>query len=246
MNKHTYSRKLNDTYVYLIALLGLAFGLVIMQVIYTLTFTRIVNIYNPAIIPPIDKLDSDPTFLSASFITQALGYLLPLVLCLILLKRMFLIDIKNFNNDIVKNVVIIIVGFFGILIATMILGIIYKALGILGDSSNQEILEYAFNNGAKPILFVMTVILAPIFEELIFRKFIIGLLESLGANKWLAFAISTIVFAGIHVISDPESYIFIFQYLALSAIITLAYIKSNNNIVVSTIIHVLNNSIGFL
>lgn len=86
----------------------------------------------------------------------------------------------------------------GAVIGAVIFGIgtIYEMLLDFGTNENQMLLVEEFQ--ASPVIFVISVsILAPIFEELVFRTGVYGFFRKI--NRPLAYIISTLAFAMIHV-----------------------------------------------
>ena len=70
-------------------------------------------------------------------------------------------------------------------------------------------------------------VVAPIFEELIFRKFLIGYLKNkTKLPNYAIYLISATLFAGIHVLNGIDDLIFFPMYFALSFVITLSYNRS--------------------
>lgn len=187
------------------------------------------------------------SFMAGSFVPQLISYVLPIGVAIVYFWKMFKAEAIEFKNKLLNNIFTIIGWVLMIFVVNGLIGVIYEMLEITGDSANQSYIETAINSPLVYIMFFMVVFAAPIYEELIFRKFLIGFCEkTLHANRWIAFAVSSIIFAGIHVIGDPSSYIFFFQYLGLSIIITLSYTLSNNNIYIPMTVHLINNLISFI
>ena len=152
------------------------------------------------------------------------------------LKRDF-IDLKN---NFVKHRTTIIVGIVGCLVLTTVVSEIYYLLGITGESDNQEIINNVLLGPAWWPMVISVVFVAPFIEEILFRKLLCGVCtETCKLSKWVAIAVSTVIFALIHV-ADIENLIFIFQYLPLAFVITYSYFHSEN-IFVPIGIHFLNN-----
>jgi membrane protease YdiL (CAAX protease family) len=186
-------------------------------------------------------------FAASSMMTEFIADILPITVIIFLFKRMFIDDFRKFKNNLIKYFVFIVVGMGLILAASALIDWIYSLLGIKGQASNQTLIEAVLSSPMRPIMFIMVVIIAPFMEELIFRKFLIGFLEEKAhLSKWIAFIISALLFAGVHVLGSLDDAIFLPQYLSLSVIITLSYILSKNNLYVSTGIHFLNNLLSFL
>lgn len=185
-------------------------------------------------------------FIIASMVMEWLGDLIPLAIIFIVFKKIFVFDAKKFKANWILYTFYIFGGF--ILLFALQYGImwLYDLLKIEGTPSNQAIIETALASSMRPFMFLVVVIGAPILEEMIFRKFLFGyLMEKAHLSKWVTFVIATFAFAAIHIISNPGDYIFIFPYLALSAVITLSYILSDFNIYVPIGLHFLNNLVSF-
>ena len=111
---------------------------------------------------------------------------------------------------------------------------------------NQEQIVKALQGSTKTFVIIYTVILAPIFEEILFRKLLFTALKK--CTKFPIWAIVLIVstlFAFMHV-SDLESLVFFPQYFVLAVIITTSYAISKENLFVSTGMHFLNNLVAVL
>lgn len=186
-------------------------------------------------------------FIKANMIIEFISDIIPIALLIVIFRKVLQIDFRNFKEKLLKNILVIIGGFVAIIILAEFLSWLYEMLGIEGEASNQSMIEIALRSNVRPFMFIMIVFFAPFFEEMLFRKFFIGsLVEKFSLNKWIAFAISAFVFAAVHVLGDPSSWIFIFQYLALSIVITLSYIITNYNIYVPMGVHFLNNLLSFI
>jgi len=183
----------------------------------------------------------DSSFQAKMLISQFIAEVIGIVMIIGFLKNIFIYDFKKLKDKWYIKLIIVVLGTVLLVLTTSILTEIYEALGIDGTSENQTGIEEALSSNMRVFMIIMVVILAPIFEEILFRKLLIGYLtEKAHLSDGISFLISTFVFALIHVL-DLVSIVFIFIYLALSAIITLSYMISKKNIYVSTILHMLNN-----
>lgn len=111
---------------------------------------------------------------------------------------------------------------------------------MIGEPTNQISAIKSFN--AMPIFTsISAIIFAPIFEELIFRllpyKFI--------KNKILYIAVSTVIFAAMHVIHDPNPFYYIWFYMIRPLYYGYRYHKTKD-IWVTISIHSFNNLISIL
>lgn len=200
---------------------------------------------NPSATFSMEYLMSEE-FMKASMITEVLGDILPFALIGVFLKKMLVSDAQNWKKNWLKYILVVIASVIAIYFLSYFLTIIYEALKIEGTSQNQAVIEEIVKSDYRPVMFVMVIITGPIMEEFIFRKFLIGYLEDhKKVRPWVAFLISSVSFAAIHVITSPQDLIFLPQYLVLACTITLSYKLTNNNIYVSSLVHIANNILAF-
>lgn len=81
-------------------------------------------------------------------------------------------------------------------------------------------------------------IIGPIIEEIVFREGIIGYLIRRGQHRWVAILFSALMFGIIHL--NPAQIPFAF---IMGVVLGVVYVKSHS-IVLTSIIHILNNSIA--
>jgi hypothetical protein len=193
-----------------------------------------------------EYLESE-SFLFDSLIADAAAKVIMIAFFAVIFFKELKENLIRFGKDWASNLVYIIGGIVVMYGLMLVLGLIYTVLGIEGDSANQQIIINATNSPIKPFMFFSTVIAAPFIEEMIFRKFLFGFCEkTLKMSKWVSLIVSSLIFAAIHVITDIDSLVFIFQYLALALVISLSYILSRKNIFVPMGIHFINNLISFI
>lgn len=186
-------------------------------------------------------------FMFATFIADAASKIFLIVFFFVYLFKELKEQSQSFVKKIGINLLLIICGIILMIFLGKLMEYIYNLLGIEDNSNNQKILIEAMNSPIRPFMIFLTGISAPFVEEIIFRKLIFDFVEkNLKLSKWWAFAISTFVFAAVHVIGDVESLVFIFQYLVLSAVISLSYILAKKNILVPIGLHFLNNLISII
>lgn len=149
-------------------------------------------------------------------------------------------DIINFKDDFKNNLPHIIVVPAILIGLEIIVSLILSKLGIY--SSNQLAGEDIIKNSNFLIIFY-TAILAPIFEEMVFRL----PYHYSSSNKILTYIVYSVVFALTHImtIDNLLSLIYIIPYLLLSFGIGYNFYKTDN-IFMSTIVHIINNSIAVM
>lgn len=142
-------------------------------------------------------------------------------------------DLKNIRNDLnTKNIIIIVL----FLVLSFISNIILVNL-LNQEASNQEIAVSMLKSFS--LLGIPAICLfAPFVEEIIYR---------LPYKKnWLSIIISTIVFTLAHISNfSLIQMFFLIPYLFLSISFSFAYFK-NENIILSTTTHILNNLISIV
>lgn len=140
-------------------------------------------------------------------------------------------DLKNIRNDLnTKNIIIIVLFLVLSFISNIILVNLLKQ-----EASNQEIAVSMLTS--FPLLGILSICsFGPFVEEIIYR---------LPYKKnWLSIIISTIVFTFAHISNfSLIQILFFIPYLFLSISFSFAYFK-NENIILSTTTHILNNLIS--
>ena len=193
---------------------------------------------------------ADPTLfdnICSLFCAVQLVSYMPLALVFFyFLRKDFVKDFKAFIKNIKKNVLVILSSFAAMSLLASVVAVIYILLGINGQSSNENIINLLLASPGKWLMIISVVCFAPIIEEILFRKLFIDTLEiKFNLKPAIAIIISCILFAFIHV-TDLQSIIFIFQYIAIALPICIAYHYSDNNIFVVSIIHIANNLLSVI
>ena len=130
------------------------------------------------------------------------------------------------------------IGIAVMMISNLILLIVFKDI-----STNETQVRQLLMENPLPMMFTIS-ILAPLIEELTFRKSIKDAINS----KWIYVLISGLVFGGLHVISSinsPIDLIYLVPYCSLGFIFALLYYKTNN--IFSTITaHSFHNTLALI
>ena len=123
-------------------------------------------------------------------------------------------------------------------ISNLFLLIVLKSGGANNENVVQEFIT------ASPIAMgFYTCLIAPIIEEIIFRK----TLKDFIKNKWLFIFLSFLFFGGAHVFSSAQNlvdYLYIIPYGAFGATFAYAYYKTNT-VYTSMLFHIIHNSLLF-
>ena len=175
-------------------------------------------------------------------------YVAFMILSIWVAKPIWKDSLQQFSKDIFKNIVIIILGVFAILIVNLVLGIIISLITNSSESLNQQAI--AENAMIAPMFTLFaSIVFAPIVEETVFRGGVFTFLRK-KHSLFFAMLISSLLFGFIHV-SDSlltgqyQDLIYLLVYSGLGLVLSYSYEKSNS-IVVSMGIHLGNNLIAFL
>ena len=142
-------------------------------------------------------------------------------------------DLKEFKNKFEFKYLLI-----GVLMSFVVVGVDYLLVKNLGHNSTNETLVVNMLKTSPIIMILGTVVFIPFAEELIYR------FPYRKSHKVLSFIISSLVFAGVHMVGTKEI-IFIIPYLLLSFTIGYTYFKTDN-VYMSYLVHVINNLINVL
>ena len=199
----------------------------------------------------------EPSMLKAYYFMQSWNNLLSYVLIfgiVVFFGRGFIVEdfinLKSENKlNLLYSICFAILG-FGLLYGSSVLfSWLSSLVSNVTSSENQNSFVGMITNGYGPIVFISVVFLAPISEELVYRKSIFKFFKE--KKLWyIPTLISGLVFALPHMLTTQESFlvwvIFFFSYFSSGVILALVYHFSDDNVIVSTICHMLNNLLAFL
>lgn len=184
------------------------------------------------------------TIIQSIFQNEAISYNISNVVCIAILyaiyRKKIKTDFKNFKDDF-KNIFpkVFIVSIILLAVETA-LATIFGNLGI--DSPNQSYAIDLIKSNTIPMI-IYCAITTPIFEELCFRL----PYHYSTNNKVLTFIVYSVVFTSTHLlgVSELSSLLYIIPYLLLAFGIGYPFYKSDN-IIMSTIVHIINNSLAIM
>ena len=173
-----------------------------------------------------------PTNLSKELVSLLMAVIF-IIIIVMAFNRELKEDLKEFKNKFEIKYLLL-----GIVMSILVIGVDYLLVKLLGhNSANQT--EIVTMLKTSPIIMILgTVVFIPFAEELIYR------FPYKKSHKILSFIISSIVFAGLHMVGTKEI-IFIIPYLMLSCTIGYTYFKTDN-IYMSYFVHAINNLINVL
>ena len=181
----------------------------------------------------------------SSIVVQVIAYIFFICAVCVICNKVLVTEFNNFKLKLGRNIGLIFAFGVGIYVVDVIVGYIYAKLGETGTSMNQLMIYGALSSPVKWPTILLVVILAPIVEELIYRKFMIGTLhQKLKLPLWGAGLLSAAIFALIHVSSSIDQLIYFPQYFALAFVLVAAYIYSGQNIYFSIGVHIFNNTVS--
>ena len=160
------------------------------------------------------------------------------------LKEQFKDFVKDWKMNLLYGCII---GFALMFIANFIGSLLTLFFIGGGSSQNQQLVETLLRT--HPLLMVgTTVILAPFFEEILFRGTVFAWLYEL--HPYVAHLVSSFIFGFIHVMNFVLSGQFnemfqIFSYMFMGFVLSQLYEKKNN-IYVPILTHMMNNLISML
>ncbi len=128
-------------------------------------------------------------------------------------------------------------GFLATYLVKMIGGVLlFIQYGLEGNTLNQEVLD---SLPLSPIvLFLITVFVAPVIEELVLRGYIMG--KVFGEKSWLGLVVSSILFGLIHVPTDLGSWVI---YGGMGLVLGVVY-RMSGKLEYAIGLHFLNNLLG--
>ncbi|GLO65001.1 MULTISPECIES: type II CAAX endopeptidase family protein [Oceanobacillus] len=194
--------------------------------------TYIIMQLSGALFAPILAVVLDLSLMDATIYWSIFSFGLAVLITLYLLKPDM--QMRNDNAAGIESIILwSIAGFFMALFAQGIAAQIEIALGIdPGSENTQQIMDIT---RAAPIFMIVPAILAPILEEIIFRKIIFGELYK-RMNFFFAGLLSAVIFGFIHL--DPTH---ILIYASMGFVFAFLYVKTKR-IIVPIIVHAAMNS----
>ena len=184
--------------------------------------------------PGLDSADLN--FLVYAIGTAALG-----IFCFRFLAREF----GPFCQQI-PGILLQILAFYGYMLLGNLL--VKSLLGLTlpeMNPNNEAVMDLAEQGGVKIV--VMTVILAPILEELMFRAGLFGLLHRV--SRVLAYTVVILAFAAYHVwgyaMEEPLYWLYMLEYVPITFLLCRLYEKTRT-IWSSILLHMMVNAISML
>lgn len=170
----------------------------------------------------VNKLSGLITFIS---------YLTIVIVFAIIYHKSLIEKIKKLTkNDIIYTVVVSAI----LIVLNEIMSRILISANV--EMQNQDAIIEAYKN-SKILMSISIALFAPFIEEMVFRYSFSTFIK----NDTLFIIISSLVFGLLHGIG-----IVTILYVMLGALLALIYLKTNKNVIASTIAHILNNGFAII
>ena len=209
-------------------------NLIVLLITFTLFYT---SAYLRLI--PIKLLNLDYNKTSTRIILTAFSDSILLITLLLIYRKELIKEFKKFKNKLIDNLDIgikcWIVGLFIMMVSNIFLNIIFKVGGANNEKYVQEMIK------SLPWLMLITAgFIAPIIEELVFRK---GFRNAF-TNKYLFIILSGLIFGSLHIISsnNPLQILYLIPYSSLGIAFAISYEKTDT-IFTPITLHILHNTI---
>ena len=148
-------------------------------------------------------------------------------------------------EDLVKRRFVrdIAIGYVVRIVLTMLLALIVP----LQQTDNQANIESLLNSTSLVLMLILTCVVAPIVEELVFREAIIGAFKD-KMNPWILTAISIFFFVLLHSISNSGGidWSAALMYIPLTIPLVGIYRYYNDNVAASMLMHFVSNSVAMI
>lgn len=216
----------------------------------------------------VDLTNKENAYTATSFINLFI-YLIMFVVLILIYKKDLLTDIKPFFKNKASNILLIILGSYGIfyvingfvtvLVQSAEANINYisdfymmppfeQLLKVSSTATNQTDIEAILKSNGFIFMFLSAGIFGPICEELVFRKAFFDLCKT----KEMGIFLSSLCFGLIHITSSVGYFdgvsllLMTIPYVVSGVAFGYIYIKNDCNIVVPTIVHMLSNIISMI
>ncbi len=193
--------------------------------------------YIPIILLKINPKNISP---STNMLLSIFSSLCTLIILLIIYRKDLIEYGKKFKKEpfriLDSSFKYYLLGILGMIISNLFITLILKGSG----ANNEKIVQNMISENTF-LMFISAGILAPIIEELVFRK---SYLDTFKTKKTFII-ISSLVFGGMHVLTSSTTildYLYFIPYTCLGlALATMDY--KENNIYPSIIMHMFHNSL---
>ena len=175
-----------------------------------------------------------------------ISYLIAILLIGFYMRNYIIEDFLKLKNN--KKIYLLIILGMAILFAGFAYLLDFIFSQFVDSSNNQKTIIQILNSSARIPMIIVTVLLAPIVEELIFRK---AIFESLRKFSIIpCYVVSILLFAIPHMLSTNVSVgVWLLQllpYMILGGMLAFIYHISNHNVYASALAHAFNNILSVI
>jgi len=214
---------------------------IVILYLITLVAIPLLQVFLLVIFPGIEE--NEETLLTFSALSNLVWYTVLTTLLFITAKTyLFKNQWVSFKANLKRSILLIILGVALMFISNMLINGLFTALGRELNPENQASLELIA--GANMIstvsLIIFAGLLAPIAEEIVFRKGVYGILYEKFGNV-VAIIGGAFFFGLIHVLLDLSNFINILPYFGLGLILSFMYYYSGKSIFVPIAMHMVIN-----
>lgn len=151
---------------------------------------------------------------------------------------------RGFENLVKRRFVRdIAIGYVVRVVLTLLLALVVP----LQQTDNQANIESLLNSTSIVLMVILTCVVAPIVEELVFREAIIGAFKD-KINSWVLTAISIFFFVLLHSLSNSGGidWSAVLMYLPLTIPLVGMYRYYEDNVAASMLMHFVSNSVAMI
>ena len=178
------------------------------------------------------------------FFMNFVSYVLLTVVVLAVAWRPLLHSLGAFRHRTWLKLLLLPATWFACIVVNMI---VLSLIGEANQSANQAALEDMTTQAPPALMIVMTVFMAPLVEEYLFRHLLIGKLSRY-INVWVCAAVSIVAFVLLHFLGTGGRFELVetVPYLTLAVAITVSYILVGRSFGYAMALHMVNNGIAVL
>lgn len=205
----------------------------VMQVFAGIAMIIFAIVKNPTLIDSIKHGTNPETLINEIMAGDSLGWALILsgILTVLIIAALKMIDWKTVFNVKIIDWKISMIGIIGALIGIFYTDVVSEFFDLPND------MEDVFLNMSNTLMGALAIgVIGPVVEELIFREAILGYMMKSDVNKWVAIIASALVFGIIHANLAQIPFA-----IVIGIIFGIIYYKTGN-IVITSILHIVNNS----
>ena len=202
--------------------------------------------------------NSTPLYYEITGYSNLISYLTMFIVLIYVGRSYLKLDIKKFyenkdKNNIIINIILIVISalLFALIsyLANLAGTVILKKLNYFGTSSNENTIKNLIVYSNKILMGIEIVILAPVVEELVYRKSIFELSKNM--NKIIRIILCAILFTLPHMISTQNVtvavwFVLFSIYFISGLLLALIYQLFNENIYASLLAHSVNNLVAYI